>query len=615
MLKKFKKISKPNITFSGPKQLVFTIKEVTKIAMQVNRNYMVGVFVLNAIWGATAVVGFYIEKLVIDKLVASIGNPEVKMVVYSVGLLVAARLAIEFGRSFMSRIINLLRRNMSRLLDSEFDLLMSQKIAELDMEILEDSDYQDKFDKIQRESGRRAWSLMMPLSDIPNYLMGFASVVGVLFFIHPLVAIIVVLVSIPQVLVDSRFIKKGYNLETDISTDYRVWGWIKHYLVRNRNFSELKVLNISNFLGQELRTVQKSVNQRKIDLDKKRILSTSGSELPYSLLELVLSLFMIGWVVVERITIGTFQLYLRSLRSAQNNLTALVGSFLEIYENYVYVADLVWFLNLESNIENNKDGKILESSEKLKIEFKDVWFKYKEDNEWVLKGVNFVIEPKENVALVGLNGSGKSTIIKLMARFYDPQKGQILINGEDLSGINLTSWRKNLSVLFQEFETYPFSVQDSVGYGDIDRLKKLPEIKEATKLTDMHEFVEKLPLKYKNPLNPQFEKGIKPSIGQSQRFGISRMLFRKNASVVIMDEPTASVDPEAEEKIFRELIKATKDKILIFVTQRFSTVRLADKILVVGDGKIIEDGTHQDLMKLNGKYAKLFNLQAKAYIE
>lgn len=242
-----------------------------------------------------------------------------------------------------------------------------------------------------------------------------------------------------------------------------------------------------------------------------------------------------------------------------------------------------------------------------------MWFKYRDGQPWVLKDINLVIKPRENIAVVGLNGSGKSTLIKLLARFYDPQKGEILVDRKNLQTYNLHSWRKNLSVLFQEFESYPFSAMESIGYGDVERLGSLEEIKNAAEKTGMHEFIENLPLKYKNPLDPVFEKGVRPSAGQAQRIGISRMLFRKNSNVVIMDEPTSSVDPEAEEKIFKELIRVTKNKILIFVTQRFSTVRLADRIMVVDKGKVTEEGTHDSLMKLDKKYAKLFTLQAKAY--
>jgi ATP-binding cassette subfamily B protein len=301
------------------------------------------------------------------------------------------------------------------------------------------------------------------------------------------------------------------------------------------------------------------------------------------------------------------------LRSAESNLTGLVSSFLEIYENYVYVADLVWFLNLEPVIEGKRRGIKLKKDKKYPIVLENVWFRYRKDQPWVIKDISLKIEPGERIALVGENGTGKTTLIKLMARFYDPQKGKILVGDNALAKIDLSDWRARLGILFQRFETYPFSARETIGYGDVARVRNLPEVKEAAHKTGIDEYIESLPLAWENPLAPEFEKGVNPSIGQWQRLGISRMLFRRDADILIMDEPTGSVDPKAEEQIFNELLKKAKGKILIFVSQRFSTVRRADRILVMGKGRIVEDGTHEELMEKKGLYAELFSLQAKGY--
>lgn len=294
------------------------------------------------------------------------------------------------------------------------------------------------------------------------------------------------------------------------------------------------------------------------------------------------------------------------------NFTSLTSSFLEIYENYIYMVDLVWLLDLKPDLEKNMDNKVaLDGVED--IEFKDVWFKYRKGLGWVIKGVDLKIKKGEKIAIVGRNGAGKSTLIKLLGRFYLPQKGDILINGKNITDIDISSlWRK-MAVLFQDFELYPFSAREAIGFGDVSRMNDFKALKDAAKKAGINSFIESLPLGYDNPIAPEFEKGVKPSIGQWQRFGIARMLFRKDADILILDEPTSNVDPEAEEEIFQELSKVANDKILIFITQRFSTVRIADRILVVDNGKIIEEGTHWKLMEMNGQYAKMFNIQAQAY--
>ncbi len=608
-----RRLPRPKVTFDRIGQIVFTFKEVARLAARTNRLLLILGFVLNAIWGFSAVPGFYLEKLILDRLVESIGNPDWQPALYIIGFLVLLRLLLELGRNILSRINRFIRHTLSRLFEAELSLLMGKKLAELDLAMIEDPDFKDKFDKIQRESGRRAWGLMRPLSEIPNFLVGFVSAVGLLILLHPLIALGVFIVSLPQFFVDSRFIKKEYELRTSLSPLYKLWGWLSYYLVRNRNYMEVKTLNLSGYLGKKLKKVQKEVLDKRIELSKKRELSRLGAYFPLSLFELSLSIWLVFLVIIQKITIGSFEMYLRALRSAQSNLTGLVSSFLEIYENYIYVTDLVWFLNLEPKIESKVKGTKLEKDKNYSIALDNVWFKYREDQPWVIKDVSLKIEPGERIALVGENGVGKSTLIKLIARFYDPQKGKVYVGKNDLSKVSLSDWRTRLGILFQKFETYPFSGRDTIGYGDVSRIRHLTEIKEAAKRTGIDEYIESLPLKWQNPLAPEFEKGVNPSIGQWQRIAISRMLFRKDADVLIMDEPTSSVDPKAEESIFNELLKKTKGKILIFVSQRFSTVRRADRIWVMDKGKIVERGTHEQLMKGNGLYAELFTIQAKGY--
>ncbi len=250
-------------------------------------------------------------------------------------------------------------------------------------------------------------------------------------------------------------------------------------------------------------------------------------------------------------------MYLRAAYSFQHNLTGLVDSFLELYENYLFITDLVWFLGLKPTISSGSKKFPLEI--KRGIEFKNVWFRYKEDQPWVLRGINFSIKIGESVAIVGENGAGKTTLIKLLCRFYEPQKGEILIDGVNIKEYHREGLWENLAVLFQDFE-----------------------------------------------------KGVNPSSDQWQRIGFFRVLLR-DAQIVVLDEPTSNVDAKAKEEIFKEIGQFAKNKILILISHRFSTVRQASKILVMDKGRIIEEGSHKQLMTKKGTYAELFQIQAKGY--
>lgn len=609
------KLSAPKVTLNSFGQVIFVFKEILKLAARADRKFLVLVLLLNALWGATAAPGFYLEKLILDNLVRSIGSSDLRQALVIIGTLALARLLLELARNVLSRVSGFLSRKLSRIFHAELEVIISEKLGELDIATIEDPEFKNRFSKIERESGRRAWNLMMPLSDIPNYLIGFMSVVGILYLLHPIIALGVLVFSLPRFFISSIYIKREYELDTEISVKHRLWGWLSYYLVRNRNFMELKILNLSSYLTKRLRRIQKEIIGKQIELSKKRELSNFWSFIPLTLYEFGISLWLISLVVIERISVGSFELYLRSLRSAENNLSGLVNSILEVYENYIYVVDLVWFLNLKPQIKYSQKGEKIDPKKEIILKFQNVWFRYREDQPWVLKNLDFGIRPGEKIAIVGENGAGKSTLIKLLARFYDPQKGGIYVSGKNLKKASLKSWWKNLVILFQKFETYPFTARESIGYGDVERVGNMESIAEAAQKTGIDSFITDLPLRYENPLAPEFEKGVDPSIGQWQRIGIARMLFRKSARVVVMDEPTSNVDPEAEEKIFGQLAKISRDKILIFVTQRFSTVRIADRILVINKGQIVEYGTHDELMKLHGKYERLYTLQAQAYLD
>lgn len=603
--------AKKRIKFDRFGQIIFTFREATRLALKTNPKLLISLFILNSLWGFLAVPGFYLEKLILDKLVEAIGAENYLPYLYTISGFIFLALLLSLLRNFLGSYNSFLRRTMARYFDVEINVLLGKKLSQLDMETIDDPEFQDKFKKVESESGRRAWGLMMPLSDIPNYFVGFISALGVILLLNPLIAVGVFIVALPQIFIDSKYIKKGYKLHTQLSPLRRMWGWISYYLVRNQNFMELKLLDLSEHLSEKLTGIVGIILQKTTDLQRKREISRVGSFLPLTVFELIISILLIFWVIVRKITIGSFQLYLRSLRSAEQNLTSLVSSFMEIYENYIYVSDLVWFLGLESKIEKSRNRKT--AGDEVSIEFRDVWFRYRDDSPWVLKGISFIIHPNDRVALVGINGAGKSTLIKLVARFYDPQKGEILINGESLKKLDVSLWRKQLSVLFQQFEGYIFSVREAIGYGDIKRINRIDEIKKAASETGIDKYIESLPLKYENPLSPRFDKGVKPSVGQRQRIGLARTLFRKNARLIVLDEPTSNVDPEAEEEIFQMLMKKANNKILLFVTQRFSTVRIADKIFVMHDGRIVESGTHKKLISDGKRYSRMYNLQAQAY--
>lgn len=331
---------------------------------------------------------------------------------------------------------------------------------------------------------------------------------------------------------------------------------------------------------------------------------------PQSIFETSTKVFLYYQAILGTMTLGTAQITSNAISSFISNIARLIRQVSDVYQNYLFIADYEKFMALSE--EDQSGTELLPKVLTQGIEFRNVWFKYNSSPTWILKGASFKLDPTENLAIVGENGAGKSTIIKLLCRFYEPQKGDILVNGINIKHYNLANYLHNLSALFQDFAQYPFSSSDNIHFGDISQKPTSKNIKKAAKLTGMDSFIKTLPLGYKNPLDKEYDKGIEPSKGQWQRIALARVLFRP-APIIILDEPTSNVDPESEEQIFADVLRVAKDKIVFLVSHRFSTVRKADKILVLENGVVVEYGNHDDLMKANGRYKELFLLQAQSY--
>lgn len=602
----------PKLKESRLSQIWFTLVQTFRLSWQINPVLLLASLFTNALIGFFIYPMLRLEKLFIDTLIKSIGADFFGQTARILILILFLRFLVTVGQDLFSKLSNFFSRIMSRILSAYMTMLIAKKNTELDVFTLEDPDFKDKFNKIQRESSWRAWDLMIKLSEVPMYLTGIASTIFLITSFNPGISLVILLLSVPEFLIDAKYIKKEYQFENEVTPKYRLWGWLEYYLIRPRNILEIKLLNLSDYFSKKIFSLQNEIFSQRIKIEKGKTISYVFASFPQTIFLFIAGIYLSFLVVIAKITVGSAEMLLRAMGSFRANLTGLVRSFLEFYENYLYVADLVWLLGLKPSLAVTMKGRKFPSKLEKGIEFKNVWFRYKDSEPWVLKGVNLKIEPKENIALIGENGAGKTTLIKLLCRFYDPAKGEIYLNGVNLKKYSIASLWENLAVLFQEFETYPFTARESIGYADVGKLNKSSLIKSAAKKSKIADFIESLPLKYKNPLDPDFEKGIRPSFGQWQRIGLAR-IFLRDSPVIVLDEPTSNIDPKAEESIFREIIRYSRQKILILVSHRFSTVRQADKIFVMDKGEIIESGTHNQLMSKKGIYAELFELQAKSY--
>ena len=373
---------------------------------------------------------------------------------------------------------------------------------------------------------------------------------------------------------------------------------------------EIRISQSSESLLNKFKEIQQNLfNLNKNALDKYLRVLTIPPIIQAVVIFLVAYYFLPD-VLVGPLTIGSFTLIISMLEQLGGRASVASANLAHLYESNLYTNHYFELLALPSLMPIAENPIVIKEIKPPKIEFRNVSFNYP-NGQTVLENISFVVEPGESVAMVGHNGAGKTTIVKLLCRFYDVTDGEILINGINIKELDLSSWYKFLGTLFQEFVQYHFTIRENITFGAPDRKDEKAMIEAAIK-SGAAEFIEILPKKYDQILGKEFEEGEELSGGQWQKLAIARA-FYEEPPVLILDEPTSAIDAEAEYEIFNNLEKQYKNKTLILISHRFSTVRNANKIIVIDRGKIIETGSHDELMNLNGLYEKLFSIQAKGY--
>ena len=484
------------------------------------------------------------------------------------------------------------------------------KVSNLDVGHLEDSKTQDLITKV-----RDTYNYELPVTvKFGNFI--FLTIVGLISAGVTLIQfgwwipIVIILSAIPRMYLRVKHSGFVWSIFGGNVPEARKLWYTRWLLTANMPILETRIFEAQEPLKNKFNELQEHLYKRnKMPLDKYKWITIT-----FPFFE-ILVLFLIAYnflsqSISQLFEIGSFTLLVSMLGQLRNNTSYITSHIGEIYRHALFAAPFFELMNLPKLIKEDKDAVEVVDKPPL-IEFKNVHFTYPNSDREVLKNVSFVINPGKSIAIVGANGAGKTTIIKLLCRFYDVSKGEILINGVNIKKLKLSSWYECLSTLFQEFVKYNFTVKDNImlGRSSIYDEKRMHE---AAIKSGAVSFIKNLKHGYDQMLGKQVENGEELSIGQWQKLVIARALYA-DAPVLIMDEPTSAIDAQSEYKIFKNLKNSYKGKTLIFVSHRFSTVRNASEIIVLDEGRIIERGTHNKLLEKKGKYAKMFTIQAKGY--
>lgn len=519
-------------------------------------------------------------------------------------------LALQITSAFVTKLKTILGNIHQEIINNHIDLIIIDKVNRLDISFFDSPKFYD--DMIRATEDSQSLQLLTWVSvSLISGIVQAASCFFIMWRLKWYIPFLIMLLTIPSMVIEKIYIKRSYVWDRKKVKSERKINYYKDLLKSKQFAKDIRVFNLYPTFYKGLVKLWKSwfSEKRKIIFERGfwGALATSLPQIGTTVI-----LFYVGLLILARkLTIGDFTFYSGMIGQFVAGIAGIFGAFTQIYESELKLTNYKIFLNLMPRIK--KQGSLIPKSD-LEIEFRNVSFTYPTSDRQILHNVSFKINPCEKVALVGLNGAGKSTIIKLMLRLYDPTDGEILVNGVNVKDYDIYEYRKNFGVVFQDFANYSFSLRDSIAISDIKNKSDDDKIYYACKAAGIENVVNRLSKGLDTFLTKQFDDtGEELSGGEWQKVSIARAYF-KDSKFMIMDEPSASLDPEAEYSMYETLADLCEDKGALIISHRLSSVVMADRIIVIEKGRLVESGSHGELMHKNGRYAQLFNLQAERYV-
>ncbi len=583
---------------------------------------------ITVLTGLMPVIGSLISKEILNELQVIISQRLVADTTGAVfaavfwGSMVMLLLVFYFIYKILNQVVNRLNNAVIRIAGEKVvrhvKLQIMNKAKEVDLSSFDRPEFYEKLENANREAGHRPINILSNTFDAISKFISLISYIVILITVPDMwwAAIVMILVSAPTAAISFSYRRKHYMYMFRRSKDRRQMNYYSDIMVNKDMVKEIRMFD----LGDMFTDSYDRVFDGYYTGIKRLILRENIWQIAVTVISSVVNcLFfaMIAYrVFMGQMQIGDYSLYTGALTSIASTVASLINASASIYEGTLFIDNLISFMKVKSTVvpKTDKPEKVMHGTAHT-IEFKNVSFRYPGAERDVLKNINLTIRPGETAVLVGLNGAGKTTFIKLLTRLYDPTEGDIYLDGKNLREYDIKDLYSMFGIIFQDFGKYAFDVTENIKFGDINGVHAEGDVRQAATSANADEFIAKLPDGYSTPLTRIFEKsGMELSIGQWQKLAIARA-FYSTSDILILDEPTASLDPIAEQEIFNQFDKLRKDKTTIFVSHRLSSATVATKIIVLEYGELIEEGTHRELMDKQGKYFELFSTQAKRYIE
>ncbi len=588
-------------------------RHALQLVWSTSRRLTIALALLTLVAGVLPAAIAYIGALIVDAVVAAIaahgasGAVDLDTVLGYVameGLLVAAMAATQRG---LSTCQSLLRAQLGQRVNE----MILEKALTLELRHFEDSEFYDKLTRARREASVRPLSLVMRSFGLVQNGIALVSYGTLLWQFSPWAVLVLLVAGLPAFVAEAKFSGDAFRLFRWRSPETRMQMYLETVLAREDHAKEVKLFGLGPLLLDRYRAIFRKVFKEDRALTIRRdtwgfflgLISTAAFYAAYA------------WIAVSAvrgtITLGQMTMYVLLFRQGQAAVSASLAAISGMYEDNLYLSTLYDYL--DTPVDAPSGTAAAGPAPGDGVRFEAVSFTYPGATEPAVSEVSFHLQPGHSLALVGENGSGKTTLIKLLTRLYVPSTGRITLDGLDLAEWNPTALRRRVAVIFQDFARYQLKVGENIGVGDVAHFDDEARWREAADLATASPFVDELPAGYQTQLGKWFKDGRELSGGQWQKIALARAFIREGADILVLDEPTASMDARAEAQVFAQFRELARERMVILISHRFSTVRMADQILVIQGGRILEQGNHEALMQQDGHYAHLFTLQARGY--
>jgi ATP-binding cassette, subfamily B, bacterial len=589
------------------------IRRALRLVWDAAAGWTVASFVLVLLQAAIPVLALYLIKLVVDAVAAAASAPPGEADVQSVFVLLGLAGLLTLSGVAIHGLATWIREAQSLLVTDHVVDVLHRKSSTVDYGYYEDPRYHDTLHRAQQEAPSRPTQIVGNLTQVAQNALTAVGILILLSTVHWVLTVVLFLAVLPALLVRIRHGRRLYRWQRQraaMERKARYLGWL---LTLPFHAKELRIFNLGEELRRRFRELQTRIRSERLVLARHR---ETANVLAQLLAGAVVfgSLAFVAWhATLGALTLGDLVMYFGAIQRAETSLRGLFSSLGALYEDNLFLSTFSEFVELEDQVVAPSSPKPVPSPIREGLRVRGLSFQYPHSQGPALQDIDLDVGPGEMVALVGSNGSGKTSLIKLLCRLYDPDAGSITLDGVDLREMDPEVYRRRIAVVFQDYTRYGLPATDNIGFGDVAELASRERIEAAARDAGVDEVLARLPHGYDTVLGRYFPEGEELSIGEWQKVALARAFFSK-AEILIADEPTSSLDAEAEASVFKMIRRLAKDRAAIVVSHRFSTVRVADRIYVLHRGHLVESGSHNELMALGGRYARLFELQAAPYL-